>query len=84
MIVIYTLFNAKESANMTDRMLNRDEWDRLNDQFSRTPDPDEGSSASGEHYMLNFILNKLGFHPMSRREAITIAERLLSNGWTDE
>ena len=69
---------------MTDRMLNRDEWDRLNDQFSRTPDPDEGSSASGEHYMLNFILNKLGFHPMSRREAITIAERLLSNGWTDE
>ena len=48
---------------MTERKLSRDEWDRLNDQFSRTPDPDEGSSASGEHYMLAFILNKLGFHP---------------------
>ena len=50
-----------------DRKLTRDEWERLNAQYERTPDPDEGSSASGEHYMLNFILNKLGFHPMSRR-----------------
>jgi hypothetical protein len=65
------------------RKLTREEWDRLNDQFQRTPDPDEGSSASGEHYMLNFILNQLGYHPMSRREAIKIAERLLSNGWTE-
>jgi len=67
-----------------DRKLTRDEWERLNAQYERTPDPDEGSSASGEHYMLNFILNKLGFHPMSRREAMNIAERLLSNGWTDD
>ena len=64
--------------------LTREQWDQLNDQFQRTPDPDEGSSASGEHYMLNFILNKLGYHPMSRREAIKIAERLLSNGWSDD
>ena len=67
-----------------ERKLTRAQWDRLNDQFQRTPDPDEGSSASGEHYMLNFILNKLGYHPMSRREAIKIAERLLSNGWSDD
>ena len=67
-----------------DRKLTRDEWERLNAQYERTPDPDEGSSASGVHYMLNFILNKLGFHPMSRREAMNIAERLLSNGWTDD
>jgi len=26
----------------------------------------------------------LGYHPMSRREAIKIAERLLSNGWTED
>jgi hypothetical protein len=63
--------------------LTREQWERLNDQFQRTPDPNEGSSASGEHYMLNFILNQLGYHPMSRREAIRIAERLLSDGWTD-
>ena len=71
---------------MTDeeRKLTREQWERLNDQFQRTPDPNEGSSASGEHYMLNFILNQLGYHPMSRREAIRIAERLLSNGWTDD
>lgn len=69
---------------MTDRKLTRAEWERLNAQYERTPDPDEGASASGEHYMLNFILNQLGFHPMSRREAIKIAERLLSNGWTDD
>ncbi|MBW7919271.1 MAG: hypothetical protein H3C52_08225 [Anaerolineales bacterium] len=67
-----------------EKKLSRDEWERLNDQFQRTPDPDEGSSASGEHYMLNFILNQLGYHPMSRREAIKIAERLLSNGWTED
>lgn len=67
-----------------DRKLTREEWERLNDQFQRTPDPDEGSSASGEHYMLTYILNQLGYHPMSRREAIKIAERLLSNGWTED
>ncbi|HEU0296835.1 MAG TPA: hypothetical protein VFR47_29125 [Anaerolineales bacterium] len=67
-----------------ERKLTREQWDRLNDQFQRTPDPDEGASASGEHYMLNFILNKLGYFPMSRREAIRIAERLLTNGWAED
>ena len=64
--------------------LSRQQWERLNDQFQRTPDPNEGASASGEHYMLNFILNQLGYHPMSRREAIELAERLLSNGWAED
>jgi hypothetical protein len=67
-----------------ERKLTRAQWEQLNDQFQRTPDPDEGSSASGEHYMLNFILNNLGYYPNSRREAIKIAERLLSNGWSDD
>ena len=67
-----------------EKKLTRAQWDQLNDQFQRTPDPDEGSSASGEHYMLNFILNKFGYFPMSRREAIKIAERLLSHGWSDD
>jgi len=71
---------------MTDEIpkLSRQQWERLNDQFQRTPDPDEGASASGEHYMLNFILNQIGYHHMSRREAIKLAERLLSNGWTED
>jgi hypothetical protein len=67
-----------------EKKLTREQWDQLNDQFQRTPDPDEGASASGEHYMLNFILNRLGYNPNSRREAIKIAERLLSNGWSDD
>ena len=71
---------------MTDELpkLSRQQWERLNDQFQRTPDPNEGASASGEHYMLNFILNQIGYYPMSRREAIKLAERLLSNGWTED
>jgi hypothetical protein len=64
--------------------LSRAQWERLNDQFQRTPDPDEGSSAPGEHYMPNYILNQLGYHPTSRREAIKIAERLLSSGWIED
>ena len=67
-----------------EKKLTREQWDQLNDQFQRTPDPNEGSSASGEHYMLNFLLNKLGYFPTSRLEAIRIAERLLSNGWSDD
>jgi len=64
--------------------LTREQWDKLNDQFQRTPDPDEGSSASGEHYILVHILNQFGFHPTSRRAAIKLAERLLSNGWKND
>ncbi|MFZ5922275.1 MAG: hypothetical protein ACOYY3_14590, partial [Chloroflexota bacterium] len=50
----------------TGRKLTRDEWEQLNDQFLRAPDPDEGASASGEHYMLNFILNKRDYLPSPR------------------
>ena len=64
--------------------LTRAQWDKLNDQFQRTPDPDEGSSASGEHYILVHILNQFGFRPTSRRGAIKLAERLLSNGWKND
>lgn len=41
-------------------------------------DPMDGGAS-----MLNYILNRLGYHPMSRREAMDLAERLLSNGWED-
>ena len=64
--------------------LTRAQWEKLNDQFERTPDPNEGSSASGEHYILVHILNQLGFHPTSRNAAMKLAERLLSNGWKNE
>ncbi len=64
--------------------LTRAQWERLNDQFQRTPDPNEGSSASGEHYILVHILNQFGFRPTSRNAAMKLAERLLSNGWKNE
>jgi hypothetical protein len=69
---------------MAEQKLTRAQWEELRDQFERTPDPDEGSSASGEHYMLAFILSRLGYHTLSRREAIKLAERLLSNGWQED
>ena len=65
------------------RKLSRAEWDELDMQYQRTPSLNDSVSASGEHYILVALLNKLGFFPHSREEAIQIAEELLSNGWDD-
>ncbi|MEK7277491.1 MAG: hypothetical protein AAB427_09095 [Chloroflexota bacterium] len=66
------------------RKLSRSEWDELDRQYQNTPPLNEGFSASGEHYVLVHILNKFGFHPKSREEAMKLAEELLANGWKDD
>jgi hypothetical protein len=38
-------------------------------------------SASGGHYLLIAVLNRLGYFPHSREEALEITEELLSNGY---
>jgi len=63
--------------------LTRDQWYQLDEQYARTPHPSDTFAASGEHYRLTALLNKFGYHPMSRDEAMRIAERLLSDGWKD-
>ena len=81
---IYVGYNYYMEDEEEKPELTREQWEKLNDQFQRTPDPDEGASASGEHYILVHILNQFGFHPTSRRAAIKLAERLLSNGWKND
>jgi hypothetical protein len=60
------------------RVLNEEERTMLEIQFLNTPDPAESFSASGEHYILADILNRLGYHPKSREEVYKLAEALLS------
>jgi len=63
------------------RKLTRAEWDELDIQYSNTPGLDDVFSASGEHYLLIAVLNRLGYFPHSREEALEITEELLSNGY---
>ncbi len=63
--------------------LTRQQWDELYAQFIITPNPDEGFSATGEHWKLMALLNKLGYTPFSRNEAVCLAQELLDNGWKD-
>ena len=66
-----------------EKKLTRPQWEALDIQFSRTPGLADSFSASGEHYILISLLNKFGYHPTSREQAIKLAERLLSNGWDE-
>jgi len=66
------------------KKLTRQQWEMLDVQFSNTPLLTDSLSASGEHYILISLLNRFGFHPHSREEAMELAEELLSYGWQDE
>jgi hypothetical protein len=63
------------------RKLTRAEWDELDIQYSNTPGLTDVFSASGEHYLLIAVLNRLGYFPHSREEALEMTEELLSNGY---
>ncbi len=60
------------------------QYDELNAQYAITPPLTNGVAASGEHYVLFNLLNRFGFHPRSREEAMELAEELLAEGWRDE
>jgi hypothetical protein len=64
------------------RKLTEQQWNDLNNVWMQLPDLSDSYSASGAHYLLSAVLRKLGFAPNSREEAIRLAERLLSNGYT--
>jgi hypothetical protein len=63
--------------------LTREQYDELNDQFSSTPNPDDGFTETGEHWKLIAILNKLGYSPFSRGDAIVLAQRLPDEGYEE-
>lgn len=60
------------------------QYDELDAQFTFTPPIEEGWSASGEHYVLVNLLNRFGFKPHSREEAMKLAIELLTEGYRDE
>jgi len=61
--------------------LTRDQWYELDNQFSRTPEQPDAESVSGEHLKLIALLNRFGFHPMSKQEAINMTAELLAMDW---
>lgn len=63
--------------------LTRARWEELNDQMSITPSESGSEGVPGEHLKLIALLNRFGFNPMSKREAMEMAEKLLSEGWED-
>jgi hypothetical protein len=64
--------------------LTREQWDELYIQFCATPDPDEGSTETGEHWKLISILNKLSYYPSGRKQAVLLAQELLDAGYSDD
>lgn len=58
-------------------MLTQSQYEQLQAQYERTPHPSAGYSASGEHYTLTALLNKLGYRPNSREGAYELTEKLL-------
>lgn len=63
--------------------LTRTQWDELDDQMSRTPPEPDSEGVPGEHMKLIALLNRFGFNPMSKREALEVATKLLNADWEE-
>ena len=70
---------ATEEAWCKRYRLNKRDYQRLQIQFDKTPDPSE-SSASAEHMIAMHLLNQLGHRTSSRGEAWHLMQRLLACG----
>jgi hypothetical protein len=63
--------------------LTRDQWYDLDAQYSITPEFPGEEGVPGQHFKLMGLLNRFGFHPMSKQEAMQMAGKLLDEGWDD-
>lgn len=63
--------------------LTRQQWHELDEQISRTPPESDPEGVPGEHMKLIALLNRFGFNPMSKQQAMKMAEALLSEGWLE-
>jgi hypothetical protein len=72
--------------------LTRSQWEQLDDQMSRVPPETDPEGVPGEHTLapsaragvhLIALLNQFGFSPMSKQEALRLAEQLLEAGWVE-
>lgn len=66
------------------KKLSRDDYFDLQEQYDRTPSLEDGYLPSGEHYILVALLGRLGYRITSSREALKLAEKLLSIGYDDD
>ena len=63
--------------------LTRSQWEQLDEQMSRTLSETDADRVPGEHMHLIALLNKFGFSPISKQEALKLAEQLLEAGWAE-
>ncbi len=63
--------------------LTRSQWEQLDDQMSHTPSETDPAGVPGEDMQLIALLNQFGFSPMSKQEALRLAEQLLEAGWAE-
>jgi hypothetical protein len=63
--------------------LTRAQWEELEDQMNSTPSESDSEGVPGEHLKLIALLNRFGFNPMSKHEAMRLARELLDKGWGD-
>jgi hypothetical protein len=75
--------DAAKLINPMEKKLNRDQWYQLDEQMSRTPAEPGAEGEPGQHFQLIALLNKFGFTPNSKWEAIKLAEELLDEGWEE-
>jgi hypothetical protein len=60
--------------------LTRLQWEQLDEQIGRTPSETDPDEVPGEHLHLIALLNQFGFTPISKQEALKLAEQLLEAG----
>jgi hypothetical protein len=66
---------------LTMEKLTRQQWYELDEQFSRTPVGPFSSEQPGEHMKLIALLNRFGYQPMAKQQALKLAIKLLDLGW---
>jgi hypothetical protein len=63
--------------------ISRVQWEELEQQMSITPSEADPEGVPGEHIKLIALLNRFGFSPMSKQEAMRLAIELLDAGWQE-
>lgn len=64
-----------------EQKLTKEQYQELEEQYSRTPAQPDDEGVPGEHFKLIALLNRFGFYPGSKNEAISLANELLEQGW---
>ena len=64
--------------------LSRAQWEELDQQMSITPSDADSEGMPGEHMKLIALLNRFGFNPTSKQEAMQLGRELLETGWIEE